>query len=38
MPYGLYAKMEPSDLNAIIAYLRSLPPLGATPAPAAEAK
>jgi len=38
MPYGLYAKMEPSDLNAIVAYLRSLPPLGAAPAPAAEAK
>jgi mono/diheme cytochrome c family protein len=38
MPYGLYAKMEPSDLNAIVAYLRSLPPLGAAAAPAAEAK
>ena len=38
MPYGLYAKMEPSDLDAIVAYLRSLPPLGAAPAPAAEAK
>jgi len=38
MPYGLYAKMEPSDLDAIVAYLRYLPPLGAAPAPAAEAK
>ncbi len=38
MPYGLYAKMEPSDLNAIVAYLRSLPPLGPAAAPAAEAK
>jgi mono/diheme cytochrome c family protein len=34
MPYSLYAKMQPRDLNAIIAYLRSLPPLGpAAPAP-----
>ncbi len=29
MPYWLYKKMEPSDLDAIVAYLRSLPPLGA---------
>jgi mono/diheme cytochrome c family protein len=29
MPYWLYDRMEPSDLDAIIAYLRSLPPLGA---------
>jgi mono/diheme cytochrome c family protein len=28
MPYWLYKKMEPSDLDAIVAYLRSLPPLG----------
>ena len=36
MPYWLYDKMEPSDLNAIIAYLRSLPPLGPAAPPAAE--
>jgi hypothetical protein len=30
--------MEPSDLDAIVAYLRSLPPLGPAAAPAAEAK
>ena len=36
MPYSLYAKMQPRDLNAIVAYLRSLPPLSAAPAPAAE--
>jgi hypothetical protein len=28
MPYWLYDRMEPSDLDAIVAYLRSLPPLG----------
>ena len=28
MPYGLYAKMQESDLDAIVAYLRSIPPLG----------
>ena len=28
MPYWLYKKMEPSDLDAIVAYLRSLPPHG----------
>jgi mono/diheme cytochrome c family protein len=28
MPYWLYKKMEPSDLDAIVAYLRTLPPLG----------
>ena len=28
MPYWLYKKMEPSDLDAVVAYLRSLPPLG----------
>ena len=38
MPYGLYARMESSDLDAIVAYLRSLPPMGAVAAPAAEAK
>jgi mono/diheme cytochrome c family protein len=26
MPYGLYAKMQESDLDAVVAYLRSLPP------------
>ena len=36
MPYWLYKKMEPSDLDAIVAYLRTLPPLGAAAAPAAE--
>jgi mono/diheme cytochrome c family protein len=36
MPFGLYKKMEPSDLDAIVAYLRSLPPLGPAAAPAAE--
>ena len=35
MPYGLYKKMEARDLDAVVAYLRSLPPLGpAAPAPA----
>lgn len=34
MPYWLYKKMEPSDLDAIVAYLRTLPPLGATATPA----
>lgn len=28
MPYWLYKKMEPSDLDAIVAYLRSLPHRG----------
>ena len=28
MPYWLYKKMEPGDLDAVVAYLRSLPPLG----------
>jgi mono/diheme cytochrome c family protein len=36
MPYGLYAKAEPSDLDAIVAYLRSLPPLGPGAPAAAE--
>jgi mono/diheme cytochrome c family protein len=26
MPYGLYAKMQESDLDALIAYMRTLPP------------
>jgi mono/diheme cytochrome c family protein len=37
MPFSLYAKMEPSDLDAVVAYLRSLPPMGPA-APAAEAQ
>ncbi len=36
MPYDLYAKMQESDLDAIVAYLRSIPPLGLAAAPAAE--
>ena len=36
MPYGLYAKAQESDLDAIVAYLRAIPPLGAGPAPARE--
>lgn len=34
MPYALYKKMTDSDLDAVIAYLRSLPPLGPAAAPA----
>jgi hypothetical protein len=36
MPYWLYKKMQPSDLDAIVAYLRSLPPLGPAAPPPAE--
>jgi mono/diheme cytochrome c family protein len=36
MPYGLYAKMQPSDLDAIVAYVRTLPPLGPPEAPKPE--
>ena len=36
MPYGLYAKMQESDLDAVVAYLRSIPPLGPAAPPAAE--
>lgn len=36
MPYGLYAKMQESDLDAMVAYLRSLPPLGPAAPAAAE--
>jgi mono/diheme cytochrome c family protein len=36
MPYWLYKKMEPSDLDAVVAYLRSLPPLGPAAPAAAE--
>jgi mono/diheme cytochrome c family protein len=36
MPYGLYAKMQESDLDAIVAYLRSLPPLATGAAAAGE--
>jgi len=27
MPFDWYAKMSPGDLDSIVAYLRSLPPL-----------
>ena len=36
MPYGLYAKMQESDLDALVAYLRSIPPLSDTAPPPAE--
>lgn len=36
MPYSLYKKMTAEDLNAVVAYLRSLPPMGAPPAAAPE--
>jgi hypothetical protein len=36
MPYDLYAKMQESDLDAVVAYLRSIPPLGPAAPPAAE--
>ena len=37
MPFGLYAKMQESDLDAVVAYLRSIPPLpDVPPAPPAE--
>lgn len=36
MPYWLYKKMEPRDLDAIVAYLRTIPPLGPAAPPAAE--
>jgi mono/diheme cytochrome c family protein len=37
MPYGLYAKMQESDLDALVAYLRSIPPQEmAPPEPSAE--
>ncbi len=36
MPYWLYKKMEPSDLDAVVAYLRTIPPLGPAAPPAAE--
>lgn len=36
MPFELYKKMQPRDLDAIVAYLRSIPPLGPAAAPAAE--
>jgi len=34
MPYGLYSHAQESDLDAIVAYLRSIPPLGGAPAAA----
>jgi mono/diheme cytochrome c family protein len=36
MPYGLYAKMQESDLDALVGYLRSIPPLGPAVPPPAE--
>jgi mono/diheme cytochrome c family protein len=36
MPYWLYKKMEPGDLDAVVAYLRSLPPLDRAAAAPAE--
>ena len=33
MPYGLYAKAQESDLDAIVAYLRSIPALSDGPPP-----
>jgi mono/diheme cytochrome c family protein len=36
MPYGLYAQMQESDLDAVVAYLRSIPPLAAGAPPPAE--
>jgi mono/diheme cytochrome c family protein len=34
MPYGYLAKMTPEDLDAVVLYLRSLPPLPDAPADA----
>lgn len=31
MPYGHYGKMDPSDIESIIAYIRSLPPIQSNP-------
>ncbi len=36
MPYGLYKKMDARDLNAVVAYLRSIPPLGPAAPPRPE--
>jgi mono/diheme cytochrome c family protein len=33
MPFGLYENIREEDLDAMVAYLRSLPPLTAAPAP-----
>jgi mono/diheme cytochrome c family protein len=38
MPYALYARMAPSDLNALVAYLRTLPALASSTATAPAAK
>jgi hypothetical protein len=27
MDFSMYARMDPEDLNALVAYLRSLPPM-----------
>jgi mono/diheme cytochrome c family protein len=34
MPFGLYKNIREEDLDAVVAYLRSLPPLTAAPPPA----
>ena len=36
MPFGLYQGITEEDLDAIVAYLRSIPPLSAAPAPVEE--
>jgi mono/diheme cytochrome c family protein len=36
MPFDLYKQVREEDLDDIVAYLRTLPPLGAPPAPAEE--
>lgn len=36
MGFSFYAKMRAEDLDAIVAYLRTLPPMGAPPTPAEE--
>jgi mono/diheme cytochrome c family protein len=36
MPYPLYAKMEPSDLDAVVAYVRTIPPQGPAEPPKPE--
>jgi mono/diheme cytochrome c family protein len=36
MPFDLYKKVREEDIDAIVAYLRTLPPLGAPPTPAEE--
>jgi hypothetical protein len=36
MPYPLYAKVAPSDLDAVVAYLRTIPPQGPADPPKPE--